>query len=85
VERKGVRGTKLFFSIDRLIAADAVCPGPPAKSITFVAKVSLDRLPIPFPRCEQEKPENAGRREEEDGVCGLWALRGYPKPPGLLG
>lgn len=50
VGRRVVRGAKLFFPIDCLIAPVAVCRRPLAKSIIiFVAKVRLGRCPYRSP------------------------------------
>lgn len=45
---EGSERDEALFPIDRLIAPEAACPGPLAKSIIFVAKVRLGRFPIPF-------------------------------------
>lgn len=67
-------GMKLF-PIDCLIAPEAACPRPLAKSGFFfflpVAKVRLDQFPTLSPRFEEGNPESPERRQEP-GVC--WPL-----------
>lgn len=43
----GKGGNEAVFPIDCLIAPEAVCPRPLAKSIILVAKVRLGRFPSP--------------------------------------
>lgn len=45
--RRVVRGNEAIFPIDCLIAPEAVCPRPLAKSIILVAKVRPGRFPSP--------------------------------------
>lgn len=59
-----------LFPIDCLIAPEAACPGPLAKSVIFVAKVGLGRFPSLSPRFEEDNPESP-ERLEEPGVCWL--------------
>lgn len=60
-----------LFPIDCLIAPEAACPGPRAKSVIFVAKVGLGRFPSLSPRFEEGNPESP-ERLEEPGV--YWPL-----------
>ena len=46
--KEGGEGKEAIFPIDCLIAPEAVCPRPLAKSIMSVAKVRLGRFPYPF-------------------------------------
>lgn len=72
-----------IFSIDCLIAPEAVCPRPLAKTIIFVAKVRLGRFP------SSSLVLNKTTHKAQPGyrnMCMLtFATQLYPKAPGLMG
>lgn len=81
--KEGGEGKEAIFPIDCLIAPEAVCPRPLAKSIMSVAKVRLGRFPYPF--LVLNKTTHKAQLGYRNRVYVDFCYQLYPKAPGLMG